>query len=201
MVASVLLRWVMVVVLAVPVGGCGPSAMKSECAGGSTSALVTGAALFRLEVYGAAAHCAGHTLAPNAGVPVAEHSYTAGEPITLETPNGPHTLILTAYADTAGKKILGVGCLEVMLPAGSQLCFDLTLVPPVSTPDGGSPGSDGGVATCGNQDQPCCVGANPCNANLGCVGGSCVCGGMNQPCCFGSACQFQYCCVSGTCQF
>ena len=189
------------VMLAAPLAGCGPSVIRSACDGGGTGPLVSGAAIFRVEVYGAAAHCAGNTLAAGAGVPVAEHSFAPGEPITLEAPNGPHAVILTAYADTGGTRIVGVGCLDVTLPAGSQLCFDLTLTPPASTSDGGS-GSDGGiVATCGNQDQPCCAGPTPCNANLGCVGGMCVCGGMNQPCCAGSACQLVYCCTNGTCQF
>ncbi|HEX6835138.1 MAG TPA: hypothetical protein VF334_01125, partial [Polyangia bacterium] len=149
------------------VAGCGPGKVTRDCMGaGDMGALVSNAALLRLEVYGAMAHCHGNDLAPGAGVAVASHTFAHGEPITLDVPAGAHALVLTTYADSSGAHILGHGCLEVSVVAGSQSCFDLPVAADGNPGDGGSArpdggGSDGGSAACGNQNQPCCAGATP----------------------------------------
>ena len=118
------------------VAGCGPKAVKRACMGtGGDNPLVSDAAMVRLDVYGASAHCAdGATLAAGAGAPVLSRSFTQGQPITLDVPPGPHALVLSTYADANGQQLLGIGCTEADLAAGSQICFDLTIEP---GPDGG----------------------------------------------------------------
>jgi len=117
--------------------------------GGSSTGnpLLDGAAVFRLDVYGAEAHCNAGALAAGAGAPIVSHTYPSGQPIRLDVPPGPHTMVLTSYADAAATMPLGQGCSEADLAAGSQICFDLTLTP---APDGGfvKPGSCVTVADC-----------------------------------------------------
>ena len=102
--------------------------------GGADNPLVADAAMVRLDVYGANAHCADGMLAAGAGAPVLSHSYAQGQAITLDVPPGPHALVLSTFADADGTQLIGVGCTEADLAAGSQICFDLTIVP---APDAG----------------------------------------------------------------
>ncbi|MGZ3441910.1 MAG: hypothetical protein ACXVDD_20460, partial [Polyangia bacterium] len=122
-------------VLAAVVTGCGPDVTKRACMGGAgDNPLVVDAQMVRLDVYGANAHCADGQLAAGAGAPVQSHSYAQGTPITLDVPPGPHAIVLSTFADTDGLQLLGIGCTEANLAAGSQICFDLTITP---APDGG----------------------------------------------------------------
>ena len=50
------------------------------------------------------------------------------------SPPGRHALVLSTFADSDGTQLLGIGCTEADLSAGSQICFDLTIEP---APDGG----------------------------------------------------------------
>lgn len=151
------------IALAVACGGCGDKVMHRACmggAGGGDNPLLTGAALLRLDVFGADAHCDGGLLAPGAGAAIMSHSYARGEPITLDIPPGQRTLVLTTYADAAGTNLLGVGCTEADLTAGAQVCFDLTLVP---APDMGVP-------------LPCTATPDSCPMGSWCDGTTCRAG-------------------------
>jgi hypothetical protein len=157
--------------------GCGPKAVKRACMGGaSDNPLVADAAMVRLDVYGAGAHCAdGSTLAAGAGAPIFSRSYLQGQAISADVPPGPHALVLSTFADTDGTQLLGVGCTEADLAAGSQICFDLTIVP---GPDAGedlsavSPTCTTGPDSCGPGQYCNGVSCVPgCKSNLDCAGG------------------------------
>ena len=141
---------------------CGPKVTKRACMGGATdNPLVADAAMVRLDVYGASAHCAdGSTLAAGAGAPILSRSYSQGQPISLDVPPGPHALLLSTFADANGMQLLGVGCTEADLAAGSQICFDLTIEP---GPDGGDDLSAGA----------CTVTPNSCPSGSYCDGTQC----------------------------
>ena len=143
--------------------GCGPKVTKRACMGGTAdNPLVADAAMVRLDVYGADAHCAdGSTLAAGAGAPILSHSYAQGQAISLDVPPGPHALVLSTFADADGTQLLGVGCTEANLAAGSQICFDLTIEP---GPDGG-PDLSGAV---------CSTNPDDCPAGSYCTGLSCA---------------------------
>lgn len=142
-------------VAAAAASGCGPSATKRACMGGSAqSPLVTDAAMVRLDVYGATAHCIDGMLAAGAGAPIQSHSYEKGQPITLDVPPGPHALVLSTFADANGTQLLGVGCTEATLQAGSQICFDLTIEP---APDAG--GDDLSSSVCSQTPDDCPTGS------------------------------------------
>ena len=146
--------------------GCGPDAVKRACVGGSAGSLVSDSAAMRLDVYGAAGHCVGGQLAAGAGQPIVSHSYAKGEAIKLDVPPGPHALVLSTYADAGGSMLLGRGCLETTLQAGSQVCFDLLV---------GAPIGDGGGG-----DMPECSSAAECmlpgSIKDSCVAGHCAIG-------------------------
>jgi hypothetical protein len=132
------------------VAGCGGAPEKRACMGGATpSSLVSGAALFRLEIYDANATCAGSTVAAGAGLPLVSHVYGRNESISLDVPPGNHAMVLTTFADAAATQPLGQGCIVADLAAGSQICFDLTVDAYRALHDDlGAPadgGSDGGV--------------------------------------------------------
>lgn len=154
---------------------CGPSVDKHACVGGSSaSALVADAAIVRLDVYGADAHCSGDLLVAGAGAPIVSHTYPKGQPIALDVSPGPHALVLTTYADDAATEILGEGCTEANVAAGAQVCFDLTVGSP---PDGGDDLAAGGCGAPAD-DVNHCGGCSPCDqihsAGASCVGGICV---------------------------
>jgi hypothetical protein len=138
------------VAVAFAVGGCGPTATKRACmGGGGQSSLITDAAMVRVDVYGPSGHCADGMLVAGAGSPILSRTYGQGAPISLDVPPGPHAIVLSTFADTDGLQLLGVGCTEADLSAGSQICFDLTLVP---GPDGGE---DLSGATCSTNPDDC----------------------------------------------
>lgn len=147
---------------------CGPKVIKRACMGsGTDNPLVAGAAMVRLDVYGAGAHCAdGSTLAAGAGAPIFSRSYLQGQAISADVPPGPHALVLSTFADTDGTQLLGIGCTEADLAAGSQICFDLTIEP---GPDGGD---DLSGAVCSTNPDDCPPGAycNGMQCVLGCKG-------------------------------
>jgi hypothetical protein len=131
--------------------------------GAGQSPLVADAAMVRLDVYGASAHCADGQLAAGSGAPIQSESYARGEAISLAVPPGRHAIVLSTFADSDGLQLLGVGCTEADLTAGSQICFDLTISPP---PDGGD---DLSGAVCSTAPDDCPAGAY-CNG-IACVPG------------------------------
>ena len=144
--------------------GCGPTATKRACMGGSDqSPLITDAAMVRVDVYGASGHCADGMLIAGAGSPILSRTFSQGQPISLDVPPGPHAIVLCTFADSDGLQLLGVGCTGADLSAGSQICFDLTLVP---GPDGGE---DLSGATCSTSPDDCPKGSY-CDG-LNCVPG------------------------------
>jgi hypothetical protein len=145
--------------------GCGSGVTKRACMGGSApSPLVTDAAMVRLDVYGANAHCVDGQLAAGAGAPVQSQTFAQGQPIKLDVPPGPHAIVLSTFADADGMQLLGIGCTEADLSAGAQICFDLTIEP---APDGGDDLSGAVCSTSPNDDCPT---GQYCNG-LACVPG------------------------------
>src|SRR5262245_47714695 len=65
-------------------------------------ALVTNAALLRLDVYGAGIPCDGPRVAPGAGAPTDTATFRPGDPIEIELAPGPHTFVLTSFSDAGG---------------------------------------------------------------------------------------------------
>lgn len=116
--------------IVITVAGCGPGRVKRACLGGSdVSALFADALLVRLDVYGAGAHCAADgLLAADSGAPLVSRNYVQGQTITLDVAPGPHAIVVTTFADEAGAQVLGEACTEADLSAGSQICFDVTLL-------------------------------------------------------------------------
>ncbi|MCU1283415.1 MAG: hypothetical protein JWM53_6961, partial [bacterium] len=129
--------------------------------GAGGNPLVADAAMVRLDVYGASAHCADGQLAAGAGAPILSHSYAQGQAISLDVPPGQHAIVLSTFADSDGLQLLGVGCTEADLSAGAQICFDLTIVP----------GPDGGEDLSG---AACATAPDDCPAGSYCDGTKCV---------------------------
>src|SRR5437899_114315 len=82
-------------------------------------------ALYRVDVYGGEVHCAGATVVPGAPAPTLSRTFPAAGPITLDVPPGAHTLVLSAFEDSAGSVLLASACSEITLEAGAQFCLDL----------------------------------------------------------------------------
>jgi hypothetical protein len=161
--------------------GCGSKITRRACMGGGAgdNPLLTGASLFRLDVYDPSAQCDGPLLGPGAAAPTMSRTFSAGDPIELDVPPGMHTLVLTSFADAAGSVVLGQGCTQAALDPGAQLCFDLAVAP---VPDGaaivGSGGDDGAmcgatdtVTNCGGCNNVCSSGGD--NTARSCDGTKC----------------------------
>jgi hypothetical protein len=140
--------------------------------GSGDNAFLDGATVLRLDVYGASAHCADGVLVAGAGAPIMSHTYSKGQAISLDVPPGPHALVLTTFSDDAATMPLGVGCTEANLQAGSQICFDLSIVA-APQPD------DLSSISCSTAPDSCpagqyCDGANcvpGCKTSADCGGG------------------------------
>jgi hypothetical protein len=174
--------------LAVLLGSaCGPDVTRRACMNGSaTSSLVTNAAVLRLDVYGADAHCDGDDLAGGAGMTAdLSRNFHGGQAITLDVPPGRHVLVITTFADSNATQVLGRGCTEATLTPGAQICFDLTL----------TPAADGGADAATPPDLAGC-GALDTVSNCGACGALCSIGSDNTArACNGTACS--YTCAAG----
>lgn len=166
--------------------------------GSAQSPLVTDAAVTRLDVYDATAHCAGNGIAAGAGAAVLSHTYSRGQAVTLDVPPGPHTFVLTTYADDAATVILGIACTEATVQAGAQLCFDVTLQP---APDAGVD-----LSACGPGNPACqCMTDSDCTTDPGLPrcgpAGHCVaCLPTNDNCSFDHYCDSNTLTCSGGCK-
>src|SRR5437763_7854343 len=99
------------IVLATVAGaGCKPLAKPCASMSASASALVKQAAVVRLDVYGASARCHGNTLAPGAPPPSQSKTVSAGKPLTVDVPAGPHVLLLSAFKHAAAPQLLASAC-------------------------------------------------------------------------------------------
>ena len=78
--------------------GCG-GADKPCMSMGSMSEVLGRAAIVRLDVYDANAHCDGATVADGAAPPTMSKVAAAGQPIKLDVPAGRHVLLLSAFGD------------------------------------------------------------------------------------------------------
>jgi hypothetical protein len=107
------------------------------------SPLLQQAAVLRLDVYDASAHCMGATLEPGAPPPIASRSAANGQPLKLDVPTGHHVLLLSAFSDDAATVLLGSACAEGDFSAGDSACFNLTVEETpdaaVAPPDQGPP--------------------------------------------------------------
>ena len=148
---------------------------------GADNPLVTDAAMVRLDVYGANAHCADGMLAPARRADPVAH-VRPGPADHARRAAGRRTRSCSARSPTAtAPQLLGVGCTERKITAGAQICFDLTIEP---APDGGvedlaapglctvTPNSCPAGSYCdGTQCQPGCATDNDCSG-AGSDGGS-----------------------------
>jgi hypothetical protein len=112
------------------------------CGGGSsqpckmmmTGALVDGAVVFKLDVWGGDVHCMGNTVPMDSPQPQVSQTYNKGTPIRLDIKPGAHTLRITTYADASTTKFpTGSACIEKTLSPGGSICFDVEVtkfVPP-----------------------------------------------------------------------
>jgi hypothetical protein len=140
---------------------------------GGQSELLSSAQSIRVDVYGERAHCDGEAVA--SGTPAAQlsRSFTAGQPINLEIAAGPHAIVLSAYADTAGTQLIALACAEANFAEGQRACIALTL----------EPAPDGGIDCMSDSD--CKGGLSHCAPDHRCV--ACV---TNEHCTTGAA---RYC--------
>jgi hypothetical protein len=136
--------------------GCGDQRAHTVCTGGTDGPVVAGAVLFELDDYGAGNQCDGADVADPTVAPVTSHTFAAGAPISAALPPGAHTLVLRAFADSAGDTEIGSGCVDVNVSAGGDFCFDLSLTP---TLDDGGDARDlaGGGGGGGGDDGGCAV--------------------------------------------
>jgi hypothetical protein len=181
---------------------CGSSVEHRACMTvGTSDPLVTGAQLFRLDIYGANVACAGDTVASGAGGPLISRTYAKGQAIAVDVPPGLHTLALTTYADAAGTAVLGRGCTQTTLTPGAQICFDLSLM-------AASPLDLSAVASADLAGTTACNVASECGpdggAGEGCCSHVCTdvgespahCGGCNMSC---STSHITPACAGGDC--
>ncbi len=129
---------VALLVAAAMAAGCGGNG-KPCLAMGAMSDIVARAAVVRLDVYDAGARCAGGSVAEGAPPPSLSKVAAAGQPLTLDVPAGAHLLVLSAFADAAGTRLIGSACTTADVHAGQPLCLDLTLaeLPDLALPGGG----------------------------------------------------------------
>jgi hypothetical protein len=111
---------------------CGDAPVGQQCMNMSQpSPLVTGAQLIKLDVYPADTQCdgTGTTVLPGSA-PILSMTFGAGQAVTVgNVPPGQHTIVVTAYADSAASNELGGGCVQADLSSGAAVCLDLTLAP------------------------------------------------------------------------
>jgi len=117
-------------VIALTVAGCGGDVPCTNMM--MPSELAQRAQLFRLDVYDGTVHCDGAMVQADAPPPSMSKASAPGQPIHLDIPSGSHTLLLSAFADSAGTQLIATACTESNLTGGANVCFDLTLV---ETPD------------------------------------------------------------------
>jgi hypothetical protein len=110
---------------------------------GGPSALVTQAAQFRVDVYGAGVACDGPRVADGAGAPATTRLFASGDKIELDLSAGTHTVQLTTFS--AAMEVTGVACATGTWSGGTVVCLDLTLAPP---PD---------LSVCSGAACPCLV--------------------------------------------
>jgi hypothetical protein len=120
--------------------GCGGN--DAPCTDvGMPASLAARAALLRLDVFDGAVRCDGAGVVAGAPAPSMSRWAPSGQPIQLDIPAGPHTLLLSAFSDVGGTALLATACTEADLGAGASVCFNLALVekPDASTQDAGPP--------------------------------------------------------------
>jgi hypothetical protein len=153
--------------------GCHPSPCSSVPA---MNALLTKAALVRVDVYdGSAIHCAGD-VATGQAAPLLSRTFAGGAAVRLDIPPGRRTIVMTTYADAAGALITGSACSETQLSGGHGACLSLTLVAlsgAVCASDADCT-VDGGAAVnrrCDGRRHQCvqCLGDSDCLAGQSCT--------------------------------
>ena len=188
--------------LALIASSCGVSAPTTPCMKMSgPSALVSGAKLFRVDVYDANAPCVNDDVPPGAGTLLVSKTFSPGQKIAIDVAPGKHTVVLTTFSDSAGTMELGRSCSFVDLVAGAQFCLDVTLhePPDLAVPDFAEPvdaaekpdlagekcardsdclGDAAMTATpkCDTTKHECvqCLSSSDCKVGLTCCGGACV---------------------------
>ena len=109
------------------VNGCAGSS-NADCGGAVVpSTLVSDAALFRVDLYGALG-CSSLTMT-DAPVAVLSRTFPAGAQIVLDAPPGHYAVVVTSFSDASAMEPLGSACSDTILAAGAQLCLPLALAP------------------------------------------------------------------------
>lgn len=103
------------------------------------SELVTQAALFRLDVYGANSTCA--DVGAGSAQMIASKTFAASQPLSLDVAPGHHALVLTSFRDAQGTMLLGSACAEADLRSGTPVCVNV----PLTAPDMACPGAGCGL--------------------------------------------------------
>lgn len=197
-----------VVAAALALASCGGSGGDAPCMQISgASEIISRAAVLVLDVYGPEVDCAA---APSTVAPLTQR-FLPSDAITLNVPPGPHTILLRAYADSAGTVELGSGCTQINLAPGAPVCISLGVAPA----DAGVDAAAGDASTgnlCAGSSCPCeddgdcsdaalprcgpehtCVACRPASDNCPtgqyCVAGSLTCapGCKNDEDCAGAA--------------
>jgi hypothetical protein len=166
-------------VLAVLLGACGDSPVQVPCMNMDTSALATQSSMFELDDYGPGVQCQG-AFAPDGAVPTVRYPFRAGDPLSVQLPPGPHTVVLLAFDDAM--HLIGSGCVSQDLPAGGQICINLSLIPaPDMATDLSSSSQQPDLLTCqfvcagdGSSTSTCCNAIHgtcaPSTCGISCVG-------------------------------
>jgi hypothetical protein len=144
--------------------------------------IIAASALVKIDVYAAGVECDGNMVAAGSQ-PLRSQSFTAGQPITLDIPNGTHTVALTAFSDPGGTEIIGAGCMaDQDFQPGQKVCIDLSV----------SQASGNDLSVCNGLDCPCMFDRDCTNATQPRCGpaGLCVpCVSLNDNCPFDQYCD------------
>jgi len=167
MVFSSCARWAALLAVIVVGAGCDSPPSAVQCMSmGASSAIVSGAALVRIELYSPDVACDGSVVATGAPAPLFSRSFNQGDPIQLDVKPGTYTIGLSAWADSSATAQLGAGCVanQKLLP-GQQVCIDLAVVEvDASVPP-----------TCSGTDCPCTPQQDDCPVGEYCAAvGQCV---------------------------
>jgi hypothetical protein len=109
--------------LALVTSGCKPRDPVACTSMAAPSALVSGAAAFRVDLFDKGIDCA----ATVGATPVSSKLFSAGEAMKVEAPPGARAVVLTSYSDAAATMALGRACTLADLGEGQKVCLDLTL--------------------------------------------------------------------------
>jgi hypothetical protein len=105
--------------------GCGDDVKRVPCVEMVAGALVTQAAAFRLDVYAPAIHCAANDIDENNVAELYTTTVQRGQPLKIDLPPGPYTMVVTTYSNVEATHPTGSACVAQTISPGSQVCFSV----------------------------------------------------------------------------